>query len=105
MIPSPKKAARLFGLVRQLTRGFDSADSSGYNLNISQVYPTPGLEYINRFFTPKYTGFLPRYSQAKGEEFVFQPCMKLADVPCWVNARIGESITLNQSSRFEWKPC
>ena len=26
--------------------------SFGYTLNISQVYPIPGLEYINRFFTP-----------------------------------------------------
>ena len=59
----------------------------GDYLNVYQVYPIPGLEYINRFFTPLICRVFVKIVPEKCEGYIFQPCMKLADVPCWAYAR------------------
>jgi len=33
-------------------------------------------------------GYIVKIVPEKCEGYIFQPCMKLADVPCWVHARM-----------------
>jgi len=49
----------------------DISGLPGYpDLNISQTFDPPIYGYIVKIFPEKYEGY------------IFQPCMKLADVPC-----------------------
>ena len=58
-----------------------------YQIDMSDI-PNHSDLNISQTFDPPIYGYIVKIVPEKSEGYIFQPCMKLADVPCWASVRI-----------------